>query len=606
VNIGTVDRALEPAQAAPFRDVNFMPVDLDVAEHPDGTILLRTKLPMPEYDPNIPRALAATAAREGDKTALAIRNAAGVWEHISYAQFKRDLDAVTQWLMDNVPCGTAILLIGPNTPAYATLTFAAFAAGVIVCPVGMASLLSAAGEARLRHVLARAKPSAVFADGPSAIQDLIARVLDPVVQIIAPEPTTYPGGAIAWADVVGTIATPDVERAIDNLDTSLPASYMMTSGSTGLPKLVATSLDNIAAVTIQGSVIFGPEVYQGSIVDWLPWHHAAGAGILRTALFNGGSLFIDVGKPMPALFDETIRNLREIPVPYFANVPQGFAMLVDAMEQDDLLRRSFFQELRLMLYGGAGLPQPVYDRLQAMAVAETGHRIHMSSGYGMTETVTGCIAIHFPTDRVGIGLPPPGIEVKLVPNGSRYEVRLRGPNVMLGYVDEPEQTANAFDAEGYYRTGDLANFHDRARPGEGLYFAGRLAEEFKLLTGSWVYGGQVRDAVLEKLDGDVSELVLCGENREYLAVMAWPKVPEDGNLLARITDKLKRYNDAGGGASVAIRRVVLLTSPPNPVAGEVSDKGTINRRAVLTNRADVLEQLYAADPASDIGIVRGN
>lgn len=605
MSTGTLDRTSQSLRAAPFRDVNFMPIDLDVGEHADGTISLRTKLPMPDYDANIPRALAATAAREGDKTALAIRNAAGVWEHTSYTRFKHNLDAVTQWLMDNVPRGNAILLIGPNTPAYATLTFAAYAAGVIVCPVGMASLLSAAGEARLRHVIARAKPSAIFAGGPAVIQDLIARVADPAVQIIAPQSSTYPGEAVVWADVVGTVATSDVAKAIDVLDTSVPASYMMTSGSTGLPKLVATSLDNIAAVTIQSSIIFGPEVYQGNIVDWLPWHHAAGAGVLRTSLFNGGSLYIDGGKPMPTLFDETIRNLREIPVPYFANVPQGFAMLVDAMEEDSLLRRSFFQELRLMLYGGAGLPQPVYDRLQAMAVAETGHRVHMSSGYGMTETVTGCIAIHFPTDRVGIGLPPPGIDVKLVPNGGRYEVRLRGPNVMLGYVDEPEQTAKAFDEEGYYRTGDLANFHDRARPGEGLYFAGRLAEEFKLLTGSWVYGGQVRDALLEHLDGDVSEIVLCGEDREYLAVMAWPKGPDDGTLLTRITEKLKRYNAVGGGASVAIRRVVLLTSPPNPVGGEVSDKGTINRRAVLTNRADVLEQLYAGDPGSDIGIVQG-
>lgn len=592
--------------AAPFRDVNFLPVDLDVAEQPDGTITLRSNLPLPEFDSNLPRVLAARATLESDKMALAIRNAAGVWEHTSYAQLKRNLDAVTQWLLDNIPQGQSILLIGPNTLAYATLTFAAYAAGAIICPVGMASLQSAAGEARLRHVIAKAKPAAIFADGTAVIQRLIAQVADPLVHIIAPDPASYPGEATAWTALVGTTATSDVAAAIDALDTALPASYMMTSGSTGLPKLVATSLDNIAAVTIQSTIIFGPEVYQGNIVDWLPWHHAAGAGVLRTTLFNGGSLYIDGGKPMPSLFDETIRNLREIPVPYFANVPQGFAMLVDAMEQDVRLRQSFFRDMRLMLYGGAGLPQPVYDRLQAMAVDETGHRIHMSSGYGMTETVTGCIAIHFPTDRVGIGLPPPGIDIKLVPNAGRYEVRLRGPNVMIGYVDEPEQTARAFDEEGYYRTGDLANFHDRANPGEGLYFAGRLAEEFKLLTGSWVYGGQVRDAVLEQLDGDVSEIVLCGENREYLAVMAWPKAPDDGTLLARITEKLKTYNRRGAGSSVGIRRVVLLTSPPNPVGGEVSDKGTINRRAVLTNRADILEQLYAIDPGNHVGIVQGN
>jgi feruloyl-CoA synthase len=591
--------------SAPFRHVNMMPVDLDVRERPNGDILVQTNVPSPEYDANLPRVMRIRTAKEGDKTALAFRNAAGAWEHTSYTQLQHDLDAVTQWLLDNVPRGASILLIGPNSLAHATLTFAAYAAGVIVCPVGMASLLSSAGDARLRHVIARAKPRAILADGVPAIQALIAQVADPSIQILAVDPANYPGPSFAWADVVGTVATPQVAASIDALDTALPASYMMTSGSTGLPKVVATSLNNIAAVTVQSSIIFGPELYEGNIVDWLPWHHAAGAGVLRTTLFNGGSLYVDGGKPLPSLFDETIRNLRETSVSYFANVPQGFAMLVDAMESDLQLRQNFFRDMRLMLYGGAGLPQPVYDRLQAMAVSETGHRIHMSSGYGMTETVTGCIAIHFPTDRVGIGLPPPGIEIKLVPNAGRYEVRLRGPNVMIGYVDEPGQTADAFDEEGYYRTGDLANFHDRENPGEGLYFAGRLAEEFKLLTGSWVYGGQVRNAVLEQLDGDVLDVVVCGENRDYLTLMAWPKAADDGTLLSRLTDKLRDYNAQNSGASTSIRRVTLLTTPPNPGANEVSEKGTINRRAVLGNRSDVLEQLYADIPDRHIGIVQG-
>lgn len=580
-----------------------MPVDLDVKERPDGSITLRSNIPLPEFDANVPRFLAARAAISGDKTAIAIRNAAGGWDEVSYTQLKRDIDAATQWLLDNVPRGSSILLAGPNAPPHAVLTFAAYAAGVIACPMGLAALQSVAGEARLRHVIDKARPSVIFADGTAAIQTLISQVADPAIKIIARDPKSYPGHAIAFADVIGTTATPAVAASIEALDTSAPASYMMTSGSTGLPKLVATSLSNIAAVTIQCSMILGPELYQETIVDWMPWHHASGSGVLRAILYNGGSLFIDGGKPVPSLFDETIRNLREFPVPYFANVPQGFAMLVDAMERDERLRKNFLQDMRLMLYGGAGLPQPVYDRLQAMAVAETGCRIHTSSGYGMTETVTGCIMIHFPTDRVGIGLPPPEMEMKLVPNGERYELRLRGPSLMIGYVDEPELTAKAFDEEGYYRTGDLVNFHDRANPGVGLYFAGRLAEEFKLLTGSWVYGGQVRDALLEHLDGDVLDIVLCGENREYLALMVWPKAPDDGALVSRITEKLAVYNQRGKGSSVSIRRIVLLTSPPDPTKSEVSDKGSINRRAVLTNREDVLEQLYAEQPASHIGIV---
>jgi feruloyl-CoA synthase len=336
------------------------------------------------------------------------------------------------------------------------------------------------------------------------------------------------------------------------------------------------------------------------MLDWLPWHHAAGASVLRATLLEGGSLYVDAGKPAPGLFDATIRNLREIPVAYFNNVPLGYAMLVEAMETDRVLRRQFFSKMRLMLYGGAGLAQHVHDRLQAMAVAETGHRIHMTTGYGMTETVTGCMVIHFPTDKIGIGLPTAGLEVKLVPYDDRFEVRLRGPNVMRGYLDEPVKTAAAFDDEGFYRTGDLAVFHDPAVPEAGLAFAGRLAEEFKLSNGTWVYGGQLREGLLKALVGQVGEVVLAADGRDYLGLLAWGTPAAS---LDAVVERLRVFNAGQRGGSATVRRVMLLDTAPSVDANEISDKGTINRRAVLDHRAAAVEALYAEPPGPGVGVV---
>ena len=314
----------------------------------------------------------------------------------------------------------------------------------------------------------------------------------------------------------------------------------------------------------------------------------------------GGTLHIDAGKPAPGLFDRTIANLRETSVPYFNNVPLGFAMLVDAMDADTVLRDTFFKRMRLMLYGGAGLPQHLYDRLQQHAVAATGHRIHMTTGYGMTETASGCCAIHFETDKVGIGLPGPGVEMKLIPVGDRFEVRLRGPMLMKGYLDEPEKTAAVFDEEGYYRTGDMAVFHDRDDPGQGLAFAGRLAEEFKLLNGTWVYGGQLREALLKLLADEVAELVLADDNRPFLGLLVWLK---PGASLGTVAEKLAVFNRGQSGASATVRRVVALAAPPTVDAHEISDKGTINRRAVLDHRTAEVAALFAEPPGEGVRVV---
>lgn len=583
----------------PFREARLMPVDLAIERQDDGTILLSTRIPLADFDPNLPRVFAERAAERGDKPALAWREPGREgWVTISYADLKQRIDSATQWLLDHAPAGRPLLLIADNGLAFAVMSFAGWAAGLPVCPVSGAYGALGGDFGRLAHVFRKIAPGVVVAGDAGRMAAALATLDLGDALVVTDAPEKLPMPATGLAQLFATEAGWSVNNAIDAIRPDDTAAYMLTSGSTGLPKLVGITFDNFGANSIQCRQLVGEAAgWHDAMLDWLPWHHAAGASVLRTTLTEGGTLYIDGGKPAPGLFAESLRNLREIPVGFFNNVPMGYGMLVEALEEDPVLRRTFFSQLRVMLYGGAGLSQPVYDRLQACAVAETGHRIMLTSGYGSTETVSAFMAIHFETDRVGIGLPAPGVTVKLVPQGDRYEVRVKGRNVTAGYLDEPEKTEQAFDEQGFYRTGDMAVFNDPARPEAGLAFAGRLAEEFKLASGAWVYGGALRDQLLKALSPMVRDLVLCDEDRPFLTLMLW--ATEAGSRAA-ITEALHRFNAGQHGGSARIRRALILDVPPDANAHEMSDKGTINRRAVIDRRSTDVERLYAAHPDPEI------
>jgi feruloyl-CoA synthase len=585
---------------APFREAKLLPVDLDVERRADGAILIRSNIPLRAYEANIPAAFARRAEASADKAALAQRGPAGAWVFTSFAQLKRHMDAATQWLLDQPQPGPVLILAG-NTPACAVMSFAAQASGRAACPVSTNYAALGGDYGRLAHVIAKVRPGVIFAEDTAAAAGALERLDLGGAAIVTGDPSRVSKPAVAYADLLETPVTGDVARSIAELKPQDRAVLMLTSGSTGLPKVVPITFDNLAANTAQCQQTIGEAAgWHEVMLDWLPWHHASGAFVLRATLLEGGTLYIDDGKPAPGLFETSIRNLREISVSYFNNVPLGYAMLVEALEKDPELRTAFFKKMRLMLYGGAGLSQSVYDRLQAAAVAETGSRIMMTSGYGMTETVSAFMVIHFETDKVGIGLPAPGTTVKLVPSGGRYEVRAKGPNVTLGYLDEPEKTAAAFDEEGFYRTGDLATFHDPEDPTQGLAFAGRAAEEFKLSSGTWVYGGGLRDDLLKALSPLVLDLVLCDDGRPYLGVMLWPVAGADP---AEIRRRLIAFNSHQHGGAARPKRALLLTEPPSANAHEISDKGSINRRAVIDRRVADMERLFAETPDTDIMVL---
>ena len=587
--------------SAPFKETWFPSAQMRVERRADGSIEVTPVAELEPFNPSIPAELAHWARQQPNKAYLAQRaRRGGPWIEQTYAAMKREADAVAQWLLDRrIEAGRSVLILSGNSIAHATMKFGAMTARVPVCPTSVNYSLMGGDFGRLRHVIGLVRPAVVFAEQAS----LFRKVLDTVdfgdAIVVTDEPSVLQRLAATIRSVLATPVTDAVKRSIEALDPDAPSAYMLTSGSTSLPKAVIHTQRMITANLAQGRQVLGRTAgWREVMLDWLPWNHVSGAFTKMGVLTSGGTLYIDGGRPIPGQFDESIENLREIAPAFYVNVPLGYAILADELERDATLRQRFFGNLRLALYGGAGLPQALYDRIQGMSVETTGKRIFFTTGYGATETASGCMAIYFPTEQVGIGLPMPGLTLKLVPTGARYEVRLRGPMITPGYLSNPEANRDIFDEEGFYRTGDTAQFHDPRDIGKGLKFAGRLAEDFKLASGTWVSAGRLRAQLLEACAPLLSELLVCGEMRAYVALLAWPSAlgrQAGASLAQELAERLASFN-SGRGATERVERLRLLDQAPSVDAHEVSDKGTINQRVALARRAADVERLYAEPP----------
>jgi feruloyl-CoA synthase len=415
----------------------------------------------------------------------------------------------------------------------------------------------------------------------------------------------------------------DGGRIPDPPDMDAPALYLFTSGSTGMPKAVIHSPRNIAAGTAMSNQVLFREQFSDDwtppatsrhTVDWLPWHHISGSTMLWGAVNAGTTLHIDAGRPLPGQFDKTLELLRTVSPCFYLNVPVGYRMLVAELERDDDLRRTFFADLDFLMYGAASLPADIYVRMQELAVETVGHRLLFLSAYGSTETCGSVTFTYFECDPTGLlGLPVPGVEIKLVPHDRAYECRVKGANVTQGYLGFEAAGHHLFDEDGYLRTGDLVDWVDPHRPEMGLRFAGRLAEEFKLSSGTWVSGSALRNAVIDAAAPLVAEASVVGPNRDSVAVLVWlneaecrardaafdPERPwESKAVTGDIRSAVEAYNDHNTGSSRRIARLMLMTDPLSGDAGELSDKGSVNHRMVRELRAAVIERLYSEEPGA--------
>lgn len=588
------------AVAPRFRAVDlFPPVGVEVEHRPDGSTVLRSTTPSRDVPPTLAATLARQAATIGDRTMIAARDASGEWRHVSYAEAFAAATRIAGWLHGRGGHDRIMIVTG-NSIAHALLCFGAAIAGVPVCPVSAQYALIA--PARLEHVIGVVRPTIVFAEQAAPVAATLRATVPAGTTVISADATT---DTVAWADLVGHDPLPDVAAHIAALDPEAPLRFMLTSGSTGLPKAVVQTNRMWCRLFAGANAMLARASGWGErTLDWMPWSHVAGLSVLIGSVFNGGSYFIDDGRPTPELFGATLRNLAEVQPLFFANVPYAFGVLCDALEADAQLRDRFFEHLQLCLYGGAGLPQPIYDRFQAMAEQTIGERVMFTTGYGCTEATSGVMSITWPTTQVGVGLPLPGLEVKLVPlDDDRFEARFHGDFVMPGYLDDPAATAAAFDDEGYYRTGDALRWIDPATPELGLVFAGRLAEEFKLTTGTFVRGGAVRAELVAATSPVVADAVLCGEGQAEVGALLWlnpagcaatlgPQASPDA-----VTDWIAdRLAGLPGGSAERVSRFAVLSTPPDVARGEMSDKGTVNQALARRNRAGDVAALYAGGP----------
>ena len=601
-----------------YRAVSIGRNSVEVDQDGNGVWRLQSTETLGNYPSRLTDRLIEGAAKHPTRTLVAQRGADGQWIRLSYAEMLARARAIGQALLARgLSAERPLLILSGNDLEHLQMAFGALYAGIPYSPLSPSYSLVSGDFGKLAHIVDLTTPGMVYATRGSAFARAIAHTIPADVEAvlacgpIAGRPTT------TFSSLLATPPT-SVDQVNDSLSGDSIAKFLFTSGSTKLPKAVTTThrmLCSNQQMLLQTFPCFGetPPV----LVDWLPWNHTfGGSHNVGIALYNGGTPYIDDGKPTANDFAETVRNLREIAPTVFFNVPKGWELLTDALENDAVLRDTFFSRVNLFFFAGAGLSQAAWDRLDNISLTHCGERIRVMSGLGMTETSPSCTFTTGPRIQAGyVGLPTPGCEIKLVPVDEKLEARFRGPHVMPGYWRAPGQTREVFDEESYYCTGDALRFADPAHPEIGLMFDGRIAEDFKLSSGTFVSVGPLRAKIISAGAPYVMDVVLTGINRDDIGALIFPRL-EHCRLLAGLgpdaapaevlgcaplrdffADLLQRVNVTASGSASRIAWLYLLLEAPSIDRHEITDKGSINQRAVLSHRADLVERLYAGEGA---------
>lgn len=611
-----VKSAARAASPHPLRPISFGTPQVTIERKPDGTIYLRPKAPLADYPVRITDRLHHWAEVAPERVFMAERNAQGGWRTLTYKELLASSRCIASALIGRgLSAEKPLLILSGNSIDHALMAFGALYAGVPFCPVSAAYSLVSRDYGKLSHVIRLLTPGLVFADDGDKFADALRANVPETAEIVVARGAVEGRRATLLADLLATPESPRLDAVHAAIGPETVAKFLLTSGSTGMPKAVINTQRMICAnqVMLRETLAFlkdAPPV----IVDWLPWNHTFGGNHnIGLTLYNGGSMYLDEGKPVPGGIEETVRNLREISPTVYFNVPKGYESLLSYFRDDAALRKKFFARLDAMFFSGAALAPHIWNELDDIAAQETGHRVPMLTGLGATETSPFFMSVTPLTSRSGhVGLPVPGNDAKLVPNNGKLEVRAKGPNVMPGYWRQPDLTAAAFDDEGFYKFGDALKPANPDNFDEGFDFDGRISEDFKLSSGTWVSVGPLRARFVAACAPLVRDVVIAGINRDHLAALVIldldgcrslnPALPagdiaaaaSDATIRAAFRERLAKFMAASTGSSTRITRAVLLDTPLSIDLGEVTDKGSVNQRAVLEHRAAVVEGLYAA------------
>jgi feruloyl-CoA synthase len=603
----------------PLRPVRLAAADVVIERRPDGAILMRSPHPLPPYPDTLTDRLEHWAKAAPERIFLAQRDAAGGWRTLTYAAALAQMRAIAAALLQReLSVERPIAILSGNDIEHALLGLAAMHVGIPYAPISVPYSLMSQDFGKLKSIIASLTPGLVFAANGKVFSRAIAAAVPDGIEIVVVADPPANRSATLFSTLVATQPTPAVDAAHAKVDPDTIAKILFTSGSTGQPKGVINTQRMLCSnqAMIRASLAFiaaEPPV----LVDWPPWNHTFGGNHdFGMVLDNGGSFYIDEGKPLPGAIEHTVRNLRDIAPTIHLNVPKGFEMLLPYLRSDAALREKFFSRLKVLFYAGAGLAQHVRDELQQLAVATTGERIIFLSSLGSTETAPAALACTWESERTGnIGLPMRGVELKLVPTAEKFEARFKGPNITPGYWRAPALTAAAFDEEGFYKIGDALKFADPDNPAKGLVFDGRIAEDFKLATGTWVSVGPLRAQFIAHHAPLVRDVVIAGLDRNDITALVFPDIDACRSLAAGLAAdapltavlghagvrdefarRLETLARMSTGNSNCVCRAVLLADPPSLDVGEVTDKGSINQRAVLAHRAALVEKLYSGEP----------
>jgi feruloyl-CoA synthase len=595
-----------------FKNVYFGPTKTCKTVHENGCIDFELGAPLEDYPEKLTEKLIYWATEKPDTVFIAKRNEAGEWVKLTYTKTLQKVERIAQYLLNlELSEERTLVILSENSLEHALLALAAVHVGIPYSPISPPYSLVSDDFGKLLHTLQLMNPGLIFAQNGR----VYAKALE-LAEALFPEATfvTVDGSkGVDFAQILSVEPTSQVQQSFEKVNADTVAKVLFTSGSTGLPKGVMNTQRMWCANLQQITQVFPfmesePPVF----VDWLPWNHTFGGNHnFGLTLYNGGTLYIDDGKPTPKGIEMTVQNLREIsPTAYF-NVPKGFEMLIPYFEKEPTLREKFFKRLQILFYAGASLAQPVWNRLEELAEETTGERVPIITGLGCTESGPSAMFANWAGSFSGLlGVPVAGMKVKLVPDGDKMEARYKAPNVTPGYWREPEVTAKSFDEEGYYKTGDAVKFVDENNPDKGLIFDGRIAEDFKLSTGTWVNVGVLKAKVLTAGSPIVQDVVLTGLDREYIGAILFLN-PEACRKLATlevdtpnevaflhesvqqfIDEMLQKLKTQATGSATLVSKAIIAIEPPSIDLGEITDKGSLNQRAVLKYRANLVEKLY--------------